>query len=130
LKEEEIFGYSFEEERALHESVARTAAKALKVLQKHVDALRLFVSDQRKRSGEEDFTFSYEEEADPEIFFVPYVWEVIVCVVTSSSVEWNKDKIQVFPLLEEEEVPIDLPTDGPLPQVDPTQFSKDVSDLV
>jgi hypothetical protein len=107
---------------------ARTAAKALKVLQENVDALRLVVSEQRKRSGEEDFTFSYEEEADPEIFFVPYVWEVIVCVVTSSSVEWNKDKIQVFPLLEEEEI-VDLPTDGP-PQVDPTQFSKDVSDLV
>ena len=47
-------------------------------------------------AGLEDFTFTYEEEADPEIFFVPYVWEVIVCAVTAISVEWNKDRIRVL----------------------------------
>ena len=48
-----------------------------------------------------DFTFTYEEEADPEIFFVPYLWEVIVCTLTASSLEWEKEKIRVFPLLED-----------------------------
>ena len=52
------------------------------------------------QSPEDDFTFTYEEETDPEIFFVPYVWEVIVCVMTSATMEWDKRRIQVFPLLE------------------------------
>lgn len=50
---------------------------------------------------EEEFTFTYEEEADPEIFFLPYVWEVIVCVVTSGTMDWKKDEIRAFALLEE-----------------------------
>lgn len=47
-----------------------------------------------------DFTFTYEEEQDPEIFFVPYIHEVIVCTISASSIEWNKSSIQAFPLLE------------------------------
>ena len=53
----------------------------------------------RKTTGRDDmgdFTFTYEEEADPEVFFVPYVWEVIVCVATASSIEWKKDKFRYF----------------------------------
>jgi hypothetical protein len=52
----------------------RTAPKALKVLSDHVDQLVQVVTDKRsKRShqGGEDFTFTYEEESDPEVFFVP-----------------------------------------------------------
>jgi len=51
-----------------------------------------------------DFAFTYEEEVDPEVFFIPYVWDVIVCVATSSCLagvaEWEKDQICVFSLLE------------------------------
>lgn len=50
---------------------------------------------------EEEFTFSYEEEADPEVFFVPYTWDLIVSVVTASTVEWKKDDIEAFDLLDE-----------------------------
>jgi len=53
--------------------------------------------------GEEEFTFSYEEEADPEVFFVPYVWDLISSVVTASTIEWRKDEIQAFALLDEVE---------------------------
>jgi len=49
---------------------------------------------------EEEFTFLYEEEADPEVFFVPYIWDLIVSVVTAGTMEWKKDDIKVFALLE------------------------------
>jgi hypothetical protein len=110
---------------------ARTAAKALKVLSDNMDRIREAVVDRRKRPENEDFTFTYEEEADPEIFFVPYVWEVIVCVVTSSSVAWDKNQIQIFPLLDDgplheiENGDADL---GPSPAIH--AFSADVSDVV
>ena len=48
----------------------------------------------------DEFTFSYEKENDPEIFFVPCVWEAIVCIVASSTVEWKKDNIHAFELLD------------------------------
>lgn len=51
--------------------------------------------------------FTYEEEADPEVFFVPYVWDVVVCALTASSIEWQKERIQVFPALPEEDVTAD-----------------------
>lgn len=71
----------------------------------------------------------YEEESDPEVFFVPYVWEIIVSVVTSSSIEWETNKIKVFPLLDE---PLDDHPDGLMdaPQHDSTKFSTDVLDVV
>ncbi len=47
-----------------------------------------------------NLTFTYEEEKDPEIFFVPYIWDVVVCSITSASIEWNRDKVKVFPLNE------------------------------
>lgn len=88
---------------------ARTASKALQILTENMDQMREAVAEKKKKTAEkEDFQFTYEEEADPEVFFVPYIWEVIVCAVTSSTVEWEKNKIQVFPLLEAEEVPSDV----------------------
>ena len=121
---------------------ARTAPRALKILTDHMDQVKEAVTDRRKRTSAEpeDFTFTYEEEADPEIFFVPYVWEVIVCAVTSTSVEWNKNRIRVFPLLEVEPEGDDDHADdnerlsgsdssGPHEGLIP-QFARDVSDIV
>ena len=92
---------------------ARTAQKALKALNDHMHLILDVVKDRSMtgrnnksleyQSTEDDFTFTYEEETDPEIFFVPYVWELIVCVLTSASMEWDKSRIKVFPLLEMEE---------------------------
>mmetsp|Transcript_5579 Transcript_5579/g.12706 ORF Transcript_5579/g.12706 Transcript_5579/m.12706 type:complete len:792 (-) Transcript_5579:62-2437(-) len=48
-----------------------------------------------------NLTFTYEEEADPEVFFVPYVWDVIVGTLTTTTMEWSRNKIQVFPLIED-----------------------------
>jgi hypothetical protein len=110
---------------------ARTASKALKALSDNMDRIREAVVDRRKRPEHEDFTFTYEEEADPEIFFVPYVWEVIVCVVTSSSITWDKNRIQIFPLLDDEPLheigngDVDV---GTSPAIH--AFSTDVSDVV
>jgi len=41
-----------------------------------------------------------------EVFFVPYVWDVIISTVTTATLEWSRSKIQVFPLnhFEEEEL--------------------------
>lgn len=58
----------------------------------------IFDSNGANDPHEPDFTFTYEEELDPEVFFIPYVWEVIVCVVTAGSIEWSKPRIKVFPL--------------------------------
>ena len=65
---------------------------------------------------------------------MPYVWEVIVCVVTSTSIEWNKNRIQVFPLLEEEpdeeEDSNEFGSDaGETTSIIP-QFARDVNDVV
>lgn len=50
-------------------------------------------------NGMEDFKFTYEEEGDPETFFVPYIWDVIVSTVTSNTLEWDRMNIQVFPIM-------------------------------
>ena len=113
---------------------ARSAGKALKVLESKLQDILAAVSADSKaskdRSETEDFNFTYEEEADPEIFFVPYLWEIIVCVVTSSSVEWHKHKVRVFPLFDaetpEQDVPLPIQSDSPSNQV----YSNDVSDIV
>jgi len=114
-----------------------------------MDQIREVVADKRSNKHQRNeaadaFTFTYEEEADPETFFVPYIWEVIVCVATSSVLEWSKPNILVFPLLEdphhfsEEHYPTDLPLDHVDSSAVPSsnssnpvaQFSQDVSDLV
>ena len=99
----------------------RTAEKTLEVLQKSTDVLKgkssksnrllssassttddstISTASSSTVSGMEDFRFTYEEEADPEIFFVPYMWEVLVCCVSASTLEWNKREIKVFALME------------------------------
>jgi len=90
------------------QSNARTATKALQILTENMSEIQAAVAEKRKKNEKEDFLFSYEEESDPEIFFIPYIWEVTVCAVTATSVEWAKDEIQVFPLLEVEEVPVEI----------------------
>ena len=104
---------------------SRTASKALGILQEHRDELQGAVSERRRK--EEDFTFTYEEEADPEVFFVPYVWEVIVGAVTSGTLDWNQDEIRVFALLDKVEV---VNSNGMEEAAGPTNFSQDVSDVV
>lgn len=94
------------------------------VLQKNMGQLKEAASKtQDTRDDYGDFSFTYEEEADPEIFFIPYLWEVVVCVATASSIEWEKDKILAFPLLEEEaaEEESSAPTTG---------YSENASDMV
>ncbi|GKY92668.1 hypothetical protein MPSEU_000236800 [Mayamaea pseudoterrestris] len=80
---------------------ARTATKALKYLSENIEQLRSAVVERKQQNDSEAFTFTYEEEADPETFFVPYVWEIIVCCATASAIEWTKPAIKVFPLLED-----------------------------
>jgi hypothetical protein len=88
---------------------ARAAAKALKALSDNMDRIQQAVaeptggkrSSASKRDAADAFMFTYEEESDPESFFVPYVWEVVVCVATASLMDWNKAGIRVFPLLED-----------------------------
>ena len=110
------------------DSNARTATRALKVLSENLQTVRNAVVENNKRRSEpEDFAFTYEEEADPEIFFVPYVWEVIVCVLTSTSIEWNKGQIRVFPLLDEE--PEEEETENGSGEFRIPQFAQDVSDV-
>jgi hypothetical protein len=117
---------------------ARTAAKALKVLSESMDRIQQAVADKRpskRENSAEAFTFTYEEESDPESFFVPYVWEVVVCVATASLMEWVKPRIQVFPLLED---PSAEPLEDSNVVVDSSSmetlvdrnFSADVSDVV
>ncbi len=80
----------------------------------------------------EDFTFTYEEESDPEGFFVPYVWEVIVCAITATSIEWDKQNIQVFPLFEQvshgnDDIQIDVDIAN---QNSSNKYSEDISEVV
>lgn len=110
---------------------ARTATKALQALTENIDQIEEAVADKKKKeSNKEDFRFTYEEEADPENFFVPYIWEVIVCAVTASSVEWNRDKIQVFPLLEVEDIPADVVEAAVEETGAAPAFANDVMDVV
>jgi hypothetical protein len=103
---------------------ARTAPKAFKALETNLDKLKA-VSDSNL---EADFTFSYEEEADPEVFFVPYIWEVVVCVVTASTIDWDTDRIQVFPLLDDLDDDNNDSLEGD--QAMMQGFTNDVSDVV
>ena len=61
-------------------------------------------SDQSDLSDIGNLTFQYEEEADPEVFFVPYIWDVIVGTLTTTTMEWTRNEIQIFPLNEDTEV--------------------------
>jgi hypothetical protein len=110
---------------------ARTAPKAMAVLRRNMSQLKEAVSKAEHAGSDDsgDFTFTYEEEADPEIFFIPYVWEVVVCVATASSIEWEKEKIMAFELLQEEEEEDD-DDDRTTTLASTGSYSQDVSDLV
>ena len=86
-------------------------------------------AEKKRRKEQDDFTFNYEEEADPEVFFVPYVWEVIVCVVTSSTIEWKKDDIRAFALLDPIEEPI-MSTEQDTEPLPGTAFEPNAEELV
>lgn len=129
----------------IQQAGARSAPKALKVLETHMSSLKAASINGESRTAhrspskrrqhkqndgedagngnvigsleeqppsEEEYTFTYEEEGDPEIFFLPYVWEVIVCVVTSGTMDWKKDEIRAFALLDEVEIDNDDDGDG------------------
>jgi hypothetical protein len=119
---------------------ARTAQKALQVLGDHMHQMNEIVKESSGKKSDqpnEDFTFTYEEEADPEIFFVPYVWEVIVCVMTSASIEWDKNRIKVFPLLDvddddddgDDDEAVDAENHSEMESMIP-HFARDVTDVV
>ena len=132
---------------------ARTAQKALKTLSDHMHLILEVVKERNAagrnnkslqyQSTEEDFTFTYEEETDPEVFFVPYVWEVIVCLITSASIEWERSRIKVFALLDVDDANIDdgdddatksdeleLTDDNSEMQSMIPHFARDVTDIV
>ena len=77
-------------------------------------------------NGMEDYKFTYEEEADPETFFMPYIWEVIVSTVTSNSVEWNKVKIKAFTILHHAEASSEENENA----MTTTEFAENVDDVV
>ncbi|VEU33614.1 unnamed protein product [Pseudo-nitzschia multistriata] len=159
---------------AIQEEGARTAPKALKVLERQMKSLKTAVmaadgemmsrstsnrkqhmnngsnqngcggdheNDVGKENGsaslpipEEEFTFSYEEEADPEVFFVPYIWDLVVSTVTASIMDWKKDDIEVFELLDiasEEDI---MGTEDSPSNFDPSatdgEFSKKADEMV
>jgi len=116
----------------------RSAEDALAILRASVEALKSKNQNHEEWSAEsdEDFAFSYEEESDPEIFFLPYVWEVIVCAISSSILEWDKKNIKVFPLLtgmfsseEDADINAGFPTMTELSQ-DVISAAKDGDELV
>ena len=106
----------------------RSAPKAIKAMEQDIARLQSVTGEKKKkRENQDDFTFTYEEEADPETFFVPYVWEVVVCCVSAGSLEWEKDRIRVFPLLDDDYVPDSKEV---MDKPDKQAFAKDVSDVV
>jgi hypothetical protein len=137
---ERIEGVTQKASALIQEEGARTAPKALKVLEEKMNDLKeaARVADMKSPSkrkkhsspSDEDFTFSYEEEVDPEIFFVPYLWEVIVCVVTSGTMDWKKDDIQAFALLDEveEDQALELGVEGL--GINVGTFAKNADELV
>ncbi|KAL7492809.1 hypothetical protein ACHAWT_001816 [Skeletonema menzelii] len=93
----------------------RSAIEAMQTLKLYSSELKSeTVGDNRGRTGSADsvtseatdlgnLTFTYEEEVDPEVFFVPYLWDVIVGALSISTLEWSREKILVFPLNEDTE---------------------------
>jgi len=114
----------------IQEEGARTAPIALKVLESQIDRLQKASEKRRKKEKLDDFTFTYEEEADPEIFFVPYVWETLVSIVTSSTIEWKQDDIKAFALLDPLDVMANTLEQEQIPSTANGEFDKDAEDLV
>jgi dymeclin len=120
-----------EASKIIQDGVARTASKALEALEDHIELLQKTSEATKRKKVREDVAFTYEEEADPEIFFVPYVWEIIVSVVTSGTVEWKKCDIKAFALVEPSDEE-STQTDGSNMESESVtgQFAKDVSEIV
>ena len=130
-KTERILSITQTASSLIQEEGARSAPKALRILETQIDVLKA-AAEKKRRKEQNDFTFTYEEEADPEVFFVPYVWEVIVSVVTSSTIEWKKDDIRAFSLLEpvEEEPIINIEEEFDTVMPPGTNFGMNGEDLV
>lgn len=135
-----------EAEKIIQQAPNSNAEKSMEALRENANVLKsLRVDSNRRRSqssnssvsndstisdstmnGMEDFKFTYEEESDPETFFIPYVWEAIVCTVTASSLEWDRMNIKAFAIIhhlsnsggDDDEVPSN------------TEFAEDVDDVV
>jgi len=93
-----------------------SADQTLRILKIHMAELKAYYIPERLVSDADsvvsdvsdigNLTFTYEEEADPEdeeeadpeVFFLPYVWDVIVGTLTTTTMEWNRKSIEVFPL--------------------------------
>lgn len=78
-----------------------TAIQAMEHLANSVDTLKTAMRTSSMFQDDitdlpQDFTFTYEEEVDPEVFFVPYIWYVVTCAVTVSFLEWEKPSIKVY----------------------------------
>jgi len=82
-------------------SEIRTAEMAMELLKDSVTALQNIDAGIEEQSNE-DFTYLYEEEDDPEVFFVPYIWEIISCVVTPGIIDWEKNRIRIIANTEED----------------------------
>ena len=125
-----IISVTLEASSVIQEEGARTAPIALKVLESQIDRLQKASEKRRKKEKLDDFTFTYEEEADPEIFFVPYVWETLVSIVTSSTIEWKQDDIKAFALLDPLDVMANTLEQEQIPSTSNGEFDKDAEDLV
>lgn len=68
-------------------------------------------------------TFTYQEEEDPEIFFVPYVWQVVVESSSISDMAWDRRRIRVFEISAKNESVAD-------DAIASSQFASDVSNVV
>ena len=112
------------------EAVRTTPQKAHQILEANTDSLKKVAHPKTKR---DDFVFSYEEEDDPELFFVPYVWEVLVCTVSATTVEWDTSRIQIFDVQGNDD---DDDNDALPPEASLTaaggggEFSKDIEHVV
>lgn len=117
-----------EASKIIQEEGARDASKSLIILEDRIEELQKFSERTGRKKESDDIMFTYEEESDPEIFFVPYVWETTVCVATASIIEWKKDQICVFSLLD----PISEVSSEADGVVKPPkgEFSKDIVDVV
>lgn len=74
---------------------ALTADKAMNLLKNSILVLQQ-IDPNSNGDNDNDFTYLYEEEDDPEIFFIPYIWDVVSSVVTPGFIEWDKSCINII----------------------------------
>lgn len=89
------------------------------------------VADKKwKKEQPDDFIVYYEEEADPKICFVQYIWETIIYAMASSTIEWRKDEIHVFPLLDPMDDPVPAESDQQVATSSNGDYAKDTKEIV